>query len=183
MLTVLIHAADSFVQRTQYHTNEIYRLDEQFNQDTGAMMSAGDLVWSYASLVTASGARDTVDPVSTFATLNSGATVLQEFVISDFDTSADSSKPVYRIVGNTASLGNGDACASGFEDRTPIKRRCGANGACDYSLLLEVPKDTKVEWQMVRTNEDCSSFEVSPSTTVISVDNNGVDITSASWGM
>mmetsp|Transcript_22833 Transcript_22833/g.42618 ORF Transcript_22833/g.42618 Transcript_22833/m.42618 type:complete len:637 (+) Transcript_22833:11-1921(+) len=183
MLTVLMHAADSFLQRTQYHTNDIYRLDEQYNQDTGAMMSAGDLVWSYASLVTASGARDSVDPASTFASLNSGSSVLQEFVISDFDTSSDSSKPVYRIVGNTPSLGDGDACSSGFEDRTPSKRRCGANGACDYSIVLEVPKNTQVEWQMVRTNDDCSSFEVSSSTTVIAADNNGVDITTASWSM
>jgi hypothetical protein len=183
MLTVLIHAADSFVQRTQYHTSEIYRLDEQFNQDTGVMMSAGDLVWSYASLVTASGARDAVDPVSTFATLNSGSSTLQEFVISDYDVSADSSKPVYRIVGNTKSLGDGDACSAGFEDRTPIQRRCGANGACDYSILLNIPKDTQVEWQMVRTNADCTSFEASASTTVIAAGNNGVDITTASWTM
>ena len=181
MLTVLIHAADSFIQRTQYHTNEDYRLDEQYNQDTGAMMSAGDLVWSYASLVTASDSRDKLDPESTFTSLNAGDTILQEFLISDYDLTADSSKPVYRIVGNTAALGNGDPCSTGFEQRTPAKRRCGANGSCDYTLLLDIEKDVDIQWQMARTNEDCSSYEISSATSEISASNNGVYITTASW--
>lgn len=182
MLTVLIHAADSFVQRTQYHTDDVYRLDEQYNQDTGAMMSAGDLVWSYASLVTANSARDAVDLEATFATLNPGATVLQEFLVSDYDAPSDSSMPVLRITGNTASLGNNDPCASGYETRTPTKRRCGANGACDYTVLVEVPKGVEVQWQLARTTEDCSSGALSTAApTVIAANNNGVSITTASW--
>lgn len=181
IMTVLFHAADSFIQRTQYHTNEEYRLDEQYNQDTGAMMSAGDLVWSYASLVTASGARDVFDPSATFAALNSGETVLQEFLVSDYDLTADPAMSVYRIVGNSAALGNGDPCSPGYEQRTPTQRRCSANGACDFTLLLEVEKGVEIEWQMVRTNEYCSKSELSSAKSVISASNNGVEISTASW--
>lgn len=181
ILTVIVHAADSFLQRTQYHTNDAYRLDEQYNQDTGYMMSAGDLVWSYASLVTASGARDEVDPVATFASLNTGPTTLQEFITSDYDAPSDSSKPVFRIVGNTDALGNGNPCADGYEARTPTKRRCGANGACDYTILVDVPKGVEIQWGLARTNEDCSSYEVSSAQSVIAADNNGVAVTTASW--
>ena len=146
-------------------------------------MSAGDLVWSYASLVTANAARVAFNPTATMAELNRGSTVLQELLVSDYDLPADSSKPVLRVVGNTESLGNGDACASNFADRTPTVRRCtSSTGACDYTLLVEVPKLTEVQWTVVRTDEACTSFEFSPAgNTTISATNNGVVISAATW--
>lgn len=187
ILTVMLHAADSFIERTQYHTNSDYRLDEQYNSNTGAMMSAGDLVWSYASLVTANDARDALDPKSLVANLNADtSTVLQEFLISDYDVPEDSSKPVFRIVGNTNSLGNGDACGGDYASRTPVVRRCSKLSTdetnCDYTIVLAVPKDTEIQWQMVRTDTACTAFEYSSAgNTTIAATNNGVSISAASW--
>lgn len=195
IVTVMVHAADSFLQRTQYHTNTDYRLDEQYNADTGAMMSAGDLVWSYASLVTAKDARDALDPASVIANLNADtSTVLQEFLFSDYDapTTDGDSNSIYRIVGNANSLGDGDACGTDFLSRTLTKRRCSSLSTsstttttttnCDYTTVLPVPKDTEIQWQVVRTDALCSSYELSAAgNTTIPASNNGVEISAATW--
>ena len=181
MMIVLIHAADSFLQRTQYHTNGNYRLDEQYNADTGAMMSAGDLVWSYASLVTASNLRTLVDPAATIAKFVSNSSVMQEFIVSDYDVSADSSKPYFRIVGSIPALGAWVPCAAGFASRTASARRC-RDGKCDYSVLVSVPVNTAFQWKLVRTDAACSAVDWSTaSNTVVAASNNGVFATSASW--
>lgn len=182
ILTVLVHAADSFLQRTQFHSSSSYRLDEQYNGVSGVQMSAGDLVWSYASLVTAKAARDKVDPAALLPTLTgNGKTVLQQFIVSDYDaTQGDASLSVYRLVGDVAALGGGNVCAPDYAARTPSQRRC-SGGKCDYSMVVEIPRDVEITWQMARTNEDCSAFELSQSTQVISATNNGLEVTTASW--
>lgn len=44
--------ADQFVARIKYHTPSDGSLSEQIHRETGAMMSAPDLTWSYAALLT-----------------------------------------------------------------------------------------------------------------------------------
>lgn len=56
--------ADSFVAIVQKYTPANGTLAEQFNRDTGEPLSASDLTWSYAALVTMSQRRDGKFPAS-----------------------------------------------------------------------------------------------------------------------
>ncbi len=186
MMIRLIHAADSFISRVQFHTDVNFRLDEQYNADTGRMMSAGDLVWSYAALVTADRIRAVVNPASTIASYITSNTIRQEFIISDYDLTYDGMKPVYRITGNIAVLDNWVLCGANSATLIPSARRCRNNTAgvnkCDFSLMVTVPIGVQIEWKMYRSNMACtvSEWAVAPDSLVLST-NNGLYATSASW--
>ncbi|KAI7361390.1 glucoamylase precursor [Hortaea werneckii] len=48
---------DAFMRTVKYYTPEDGHLAEEYNRDTGAPQGAGDLTWSYASVLTAAFAR------------------------------------------------------------------------------------------------------------------------------
>lgn len=48
---------DAFMRLIKYHGGEGGHLNEEFSRDTGEMVGAADLTWSYASVLTAAFAR------------------------------------------------------------------------------------------------------------------------------
>ena len=56
----LVSKGDSFVARVQYHTSKSGDLSEQIQRDTGFATSVADLSWSYAFILSAKAARDSV---------------------------------------------------------------------------------------------------------------------------
>lgn len=57
VVKALIGAGDAFMDRIREHTGSDGSLSEQFERDTGALLSAHDLTWSYASFIRAVQAR------------------------------------------------------------------------------------------------------------------------------
>ena len=57
ILSVLRNAGDAELRRIKYHTAADGSLSEQMNRDTGFEMSAADLTWNYASILTATWQR------------------------------------------------------------------------------------------------------------------------------
>jgi glucoamylase len=49
----LRETADSYLRRSQFHTDNHGAMSEQFNRDSGYMQSAAELTWSHASIITA----------------------------------------------------------------------------------------------------------------------------------
>lgn len=57
VVKALVATGDSFMDRIRAHTGADGALSEQFQRDTGALISAHDLTWSYASFIRATTAR------------------------------------------------------------------------------------------------------------------------------
>ena len=53
-----IQVGDAFLQRVQFHAKSDGGLDEQFNRDSGYMVSARDLTWSYSEMIEATWERE-----------------------------------------------------------------------------------------------------------------------------
>jgi glucoamylase len=84
LITGVQNYADSFVNVVATHTPSGGGLSEQYSRDNGTPLSAVDLTWSYASLLTAYDAKNGVVPASwgasgltvpTSCSRNSGTTV------------------------------------------------------------------------------------------------------------
>jgi glucoamylase len=150
LVTGLLHGADEQLKRTAFHTDDNYKLDEQFNADTGFMMSAGDLTWSYASLVTASAARSAVDPAGTIASFtNSGNTVLVQVIATNLPPSASD----VRIVGNTALLSDWNPTQGVKLHRRRDVKFAPELGSTyhrtEWSAHIRVPANTQIEFKVV----------------------------------
>lgn len=53
IVTGLVAAGDAWLRRVRLHAGEDGSMSEQFDRDTGAMLSARDLTWSYVSMILA----------------------------------------------------------------------------------------------------------------------------------
>lgn len=58
VILALKAGGDQYLECVQFHANPDGSLSEQMNKDNGYMMSANDLTWNYASLLSALNARD-----------------------------------------------------------------------------------------------------------------------------
>ncbi|KAJ3078686.1 glycoside hydrolase 15 protein, partial [Quaeritorhiza haematococci] len=57
IINALTRTADEYVRRTKFHVGPSGRMAEQFSRDNGFQLSAEDLTWSYASVLTMNFAR------------------------------------------------------------------------------------------------------------------------------
>mmetsp|Transcript_2345 Transcript_2345/g.4579 ORF Transcript_2345/g.4579 Transcript_2345/m.4579 type:complete len:609 (+) Transcript_2345:153-1979(+) len=143
IITGLLHGADSFLKRTAFHTDNSYQLSEQFNGHTGHLMSAGDLSWSYASLVTADAARKAVDPESLIQTFTPTDQVELEVIVTNVP--AHGVGNVVTLVGNIDLLGNWDI-SKGID----MHWRRDINSADEWSIFIRVPRNTEnIEYKAV----------------------------------
>ncbi|TMW66050.1 hypothetical protein Poli38472_003815 [Pythium oligandrum] len=55
---------DKHIRRIKYHGSAGYHFNEQFNRDTGFAQGVTDLTWSYASMISASAARNELKALS-----------------------------------------------------------------------------------------------------------------------
>lgn len=158
IITSLLHGADSFMKRTEYHTDANYKLDEQFNADTGAMMSAGDLVWSYASLITANAARNISAPetkIPSFTSLAGAGKVQVELIMQGIP---QNSAEVW-VTGNTASLGNNVVCSG-----VKAYWRRNVKGVAEWSVYVTVPQSTSVTYKVAISSAGCTNTNLQTNT-------------------
>jgi len=147
IMSGLLHGADSFLRRTEYHTSNLYKLDEQFNGDSGMMMSAGDLTWSYASLVTAKEARDAISPEILIASYTPSTHVDIEVIV----TAVPMNQPQMVITGDHPDLGSWNVCGG-----QKIKWRRNAHGQAEWSAFIRLPKNAgNVKYKAVIHGDEC----------------------------
>ena len=56
----LIGLGDAFLRRVQFHCGENDNMSEQFHYQSGEMLSAGNLTWSYVNILSCIGLKKQV---------------------------------------------------------------------------------------------------------------------------
>ncbi|KAF7782370.1 CAZyme family GH15 and CBM20 [Agaricus bisporus var. burnettii] len=158
LITGVQNYADSFVNVVAKHTPSGGGLAEQYSRNDGNPLSAFDLTWSYASLLTADGARNGVVPASWGAkgltvpgtcSGNSGPTAHVTFNVNA-ETVFGENIFVTGSVGALANWSPDNAIALNA-DNYPI-----------WSVAIDIPASTNVEYKYIRKFNGGVTWESDP---------------------
>ncbi|KAI0248612.1 glucoamylase [Lactifluus subvellereus] len=150
--------ADGFVEVAAKYTPPNGGLSEQYQNKTGAPLSAADLTWSYASVMTAGDSRAGVTPVSWGAkdltvpptcTPNPGPQVSVTFEVLAYTQFGE----------NIYLAGSADALKNWSPDDALL---LSAEDYPTWSITVMLPADDRIEYKYIRKFQDKVIWESNP---------------------
>jgi glucoamylase len=166
LTTAIKTFADGFVAVAAKYTPSDGSLAEQYDRNKGSPLSANDLTWSYASALTAFGARAGVVPASWGA---SGLKVPSTCSTGGGDGSGSTVAVTFNVA-TTTTLGENiyitgsvDALKNWSPENALI---LSAANYPTWSITINIPANTKVEYKYIRKFNGAVTWESDPNRSI-----------------